>query len=142
MKSCTKCGRSKPVTEFNKHKSAKDGRNSWCKACTNDNRLLRTYGINNDQYLQLLEEQNYACKLCGGQPRRDRFDIDHCHTTGKVRGLLCEHCNRGLGCFKDNPTLLMTAINYLNDSQFPNARTSDIPKQRCSEDVQGKYQGS
>jgi len=79
---------------------------------------LRTnYGITLEDYNLMLENQNHRCKICESDtPAGKGWNVDHCHTTKKVRGVLCPHCNTGLGFFKDNPDLLIAAINYLNDS--------------------------
>ena len=83
-----------------------------------DYNLKRNYGINIGQYYQMLEKANGNCEICGkssGDPniRQQQLNIDHCHTTGKVRGIVCNSCNRGLGYFKDNPLLLEKAKKYL-----------------------------
>jgi len=64
----------------------------------------------------MLEEQNYRCAICNNEDEVEgrRLAIDHCHTTGVVRGLLCGKCNRGIGLFYDSQELLERAINYLN----------------------------
>lgn len=142
MKSCSKCGVRKGPKDFCRNKTRVDGYDNWCKDCKTDSRLKKTYGITNADYEQMLEDQGYSCKLCGGPSRRKKFDIDHCHSTGKVRALLCEDCNRGLGCFKDNPNLLRTAIEYLHEhSPKSDARPPHVPQQRCSENVEGNNQG-
>lgn len=83
-----------------------------------DMRLKRMYGIDLDIYNSMLESQNYKCLICFKnqfeEPRK--FTVDHCHTTGKVRGLLCNSCNRALGIFSDSVDVLQSAINYLNRS--------------------------
>ena len=55
----------------------------------------------------------HICDLCGTHISGARKHVDHCHSTNTYRGILCASCNRGLGCFKDNPTLLCRAIKYL-----------------------------
>lgn len=77
--------------------------------------LKRRYGMNPEDYDVMLIAQNFRCAICrtdtpGGA---GRFHVDHCHTTGAVRALLCHECNTGLGKFKDNPELLAQAITYL-----------------------------
>ena len=57
--------------------------------------------------------QNNKCLICGNEQDGKDLAIDHCHTTNKVRGLLCNSCNLGLGCFKDNLDILASAIKYL-----------------------------
>lgn len=77
------------------------------------------YGITKNEFLSNLEKQKECCAICSKPfDNHVRVYIDHCHTTGKVRGLICFHCNTGLGHFKDNSTLLQKAIDYLNDNPF------------------------
>lgn len=73
--------------------------------------MKMNYGIDIHQYRQMLSEQKGLCKLCGKPPRKRRLVIDHCHKTGKIRGLLCNGCNRSLALL-DNPELLRQAIKY------------------------------
>ena len=78
------------------------------------------YGISSEDYDAMLEEQDNKCKICLGEFNDQTVtNIDHCHTTNKVRGILCPHCNRGLGQFKDNIKLLTKAINYLEEYNEP-----------------------
>jgi hypothetical protein len=81
----------------------------------------RQNGIKNfsyNDYLRLLNEQQGVCRICGdlmGSPH-----VDHNHETGKVRGLLCRHCNSALGLFKDNLTTIAKALDYLTEfTHFP-----------------------
>lgn len=88
------------------------------KEYENEMFLLRTYGLTKEGLSVMLSEQGDACKICGhkfGQADRD-MHVDHDHATGKVRGLLCYHCNRGLGSFKDSVESLSNAIAYLGGS--------------------------
>lgn len=72
-----------------------------------------------EQYRALLRKQHGVCAICHEPERRvirgrvNRLSIDHCHTTGRVRGLLCTGCNRGLGYFSDNPHKLKSALKYI-----------------------------
>jgi hypothetical protein len=76
------------------------------------------YGITEDEYEKLHEAQNGLCACCGEPPTvHGRLFVDHCHKTTAVRGLLCAHCNTGLGYFKDDPTKLEAAIRYLRKEQ-------------------------
>ena len=74
-------------------------------------------GIDIDKYNLLLESQNYKCAICGsketGRIDIKYFNVDHCHKTGKIRGLLCHSCNRMLGDAKDDPNILSKGIDYL-----------------------------
>jgi hypothetical protein len=78
---------------------------------------LRKYGITVEEYDRILERQGGGCAICGrkdaGDSRRTTFHVDHCHTTGKVRGLLCSNCNTGVGKFEDDPERLERAAMYL-----------------------------
>ncbi len=80
------------------------------------NKVKSTYGLSVEEFAALLEQQGGVCAICGGVNRDGNraLAIDHDHETGEVRGLLCGDCNRGLGCFKDNPSLMMIAIGYLS----------------------------
>jgi hypothetical protein len=78
--------------------------------------MKRSYGIDFAQYNDMLKKQNGACAICNALPpnnHKKRLSIDHCHTTGRVRGLLCDACNTALGLLKDNPDLMLKAISYL-----------------------------
>lgn len=79
--------------------------------------LRRRYGISLEQYEAMLELQDGRCAICGrhGDEFGRRLAVDHCHETGKVRGLLCINCNPGIGAFRDNPELLRRAASYLED---------------------------
>ncbi len=71
------------------------------------------YGISVEEYDALLARQNGKCAICREKPEGQTLCVDHCHATGKIRGLLCRSCNVGLGNFRDDPRLLRAAIAYL-----------------------------
>ena len=84
-----------------------------------DQDLRRNYGVTLDWYRETLSNQHDVCAICK-QPETTEIRgkviamaVDHCHTSGKARGLLCTQCNRALGLFKDNQSVLEAAINYL-----------------------------
>ncbi len=88
----------------------------WREANTDrhsDNNARWKYGVEHGAYKTLLEQQNGCCAICKTPEGEVRLAIDHCHDTGKVRGLLCSPCNTGLGQFKDRTDLLTSAISYL-----------------------------
>ncbi|WP_352852983.1 endonuclease VII domain-containing protein [Mesorhizobium sp. M0139] len=80
-------------------------------------KLKRVYGITPEQWDALFEGQGHRCAVCGStEPRTTRgrgWQTDHCHATGKVRGILCFRCNIGLGKFEDDTDRLASAIAYL-----------------------------
>ena len=81
-------------------------------------RLLQNYGITNQDYEQMLENQGFCCAGCGLHQNilEKKLNVDHDHVTGKVRGLLCGNCNRALGLVKDNMETLVRLQEYLEKS--------------------------
>ena len=75
------------------------------------------YGITLQEYLGMWQEQNGLCKICNKPSKKVRLGIDHCHKTNKIRGLLCNSCNSGLGLFQDDSKILALAIKYLDGAQ-------------------------
>jgi Recombination endonuclease VII len=129
MKLCTKCNEIKPLSSFSESKSEKGYKQYRCKACNKEYREARKnivkdyqlkykFGISLDLYLQMLEEQNNACKICKSVCKTGRkLAVDHDHKTGNVRGLLCSKCNRALGLLNDDETILEEAIKYLKEQR-------------------------
>src|ERR1700744_270812 len=78
-------------------------------------KLRRVYGITPEQYDAILEGQGNACASCGSDTPggHGKWNLDHCHDTGDVRGILCHGCNLGLGLLKDVPTTFGTSLVYL-----------------------------
>lgn len=114
------------LTELNQDKRSLELRKSFrCKACVAEgvrktpNRkswqknydLLRSYGITLEEF----EKLSYnGCSICSS---KEKLVVDHSHSTGKVRGVLCQTCNTGLGMFKDSPSLLEKASQYIKDTE-------------------------
>lgn len=118
MLTCNSCGKEKPLDEFWFRPERNVYRNP-CKECGNKKseaaRVNRKYGVTQEMYLSMIAKQGGGCAICGASESTGgrRLAIDHCHITGKVRGVLCEKCNFGLGHFADDPNLLKNAIAYL-----------------------------
>lgn len=130
MKTCTKCGEGKALTEFHKDKHKKDGLTPTCKSCnrsrsrahhklkprdpeqTRREKLKTRYGTTPEFIAALYEKQQGNCELCG-EPLDGNYHIDHNHGTGEIRGLLHSDCNKGLGMFRDSPERLDKASAYL-----------------------------
>lgn len=95
------------------------------KQVYSDKHYKRSYGTTLMEVKNLYKDQDGICAICktyGFKMREDHttgMNLDHCHETGKVRGLLCHNCNRGLGLFKDNIEYLLSAISYLETSREP-----------------------
>jgi hypothetical protein len=149
MHKCTRCFKKKDTSKFGNDIRKKYGKKSRCKQCEKEVRaiyyneyreeinakineykkknpektkstlLKHWYGIDINQYNELLVNQNNKCAICRtDKPARfgrisKSFHVDHDHKTKKVRGLLCSSCNQGLGYFKDSTTLLQRAMEYL-----------------------------
>ena len=115
IKRCRTCKSRKPLSAFGKHKDRKLGLADSCKQCRNQNAVLERHGITRAEKQSMLEVQNFKCAICQISQNKLKISlsVDHDHKTGEIRGLLCSNCNLGLGKFKDNPEIIMSAIRYL-----------------------------
>jgi hypothetical protein len=140
-KDCKKCGETKDATEFHLADSKTGRRRNQCKACqakyisayknadpeamrdrwrkasrkyykteNRRNKTLRQYGLDESTYNKMYDSQNGECAICH---RSITLVVDHCHTKGVVRGLLCNMCNVALGCMQDDVDRLRAAVLYL-----------------------------
>jgi hypothetical protein len=78
--------------------------------------LKKKYGLTTEQFNKLLTSQEHSCACCGRKEaggRSNQWNVDHCHVTGEVRGLLCNSCNVGLGCLGDDLQGIRNALSYL-----------------------------
>ena len=157
-KVCKKCGIEKTLDQFHKASTKrlknKETRQTNCKKCQHAGiaekrrdpeyrarfkvyawrcRLKRTYGIDENQYLELLKKQNGKCAICGEKsavPKRPyRLHVDHCHETNQIRGLLCGRCNTGIGLFRNRVDLLRRAVSYLETHHGKTSRKGAGKKQ-------------
>ena len=80
--------------------------------------LKRKYNITQEQYDELYNKQNGCCAICKKHQSELKkiLGVDHNHKTGKIRGLLCDNCNKGLGCLKDDKDIINNAGNYLKEN--------------------------
>ena len=132
---CPKCGEEKPFNDFPRmfRKGAINYHEFCCRKCTkarharivrqwaddnaermteyrHDHRLKKTYGISLEEFNRISTSQNNLCVICG---KKAKLYVDHCHKSGRLRKLICFHCNTGLGHFRDDPKILTAAIDYL-----------------------------
>ena len=143
IKTCTACKEEKSHKDFYNSKATKDGKSYRCKDCdsvarknyhqkhyhsvrekhrVNSRKCL--YGLSNEQFEKLLLTQGGKCKICyvvldqsfGLHHKHNKLVVDHCHITGKVRGLLCTMCNKGIGLLKDDPEIVMAAYIHLTNA--------------------------
>ena len=115
---CPSCESVLPRTAFSKTRGARLGLYAQCKPCHGSKQRGRIYGLSPSDVDDMVGRQEGKCASCGDSLAAD-MNIDHCHATGQVRGLLCGPCNRGLGCFRDDPVRLELALGYLR-------RTSEV----------------
>ena len=120
-KACRWCGNNFPPTGPSHHYCS-----DFCrKYVYADKHYRRKYGIGMTWVLNKLQEQDHKCAICKqtGFKMKDThitgINLDHCHSTGYPRGLLCHNCNRALGLFQDNPEYLRTAADYLEENYEP-----------------------
>ena len=119
---CTCCKELKHEGEVSIHTRAASGPNNLCRVCQKYRMKLQNYGVTREQYESMLSVQDHKCKVCGCNETSTRCThghlvVDHCHTTGKVRSLLCDMCNKTLGYTKDSIEQLQALIDYLNAHQ-------------------------
>ena len=113
---CTRCKTEKPSTSeyFPLHNKKRNGLDSWCRACRSEYRNANLRGkyraVISDAALAKIKATVTQCVICGSA---ESLVVDHDHHTGEIRGMLCNHCNRGLGHFRDDPMLLEFAAQYL-----------------------------
>ena len=116
---CVECSKAKARTYYHRN-----GGSERAKV----RHIERKYGLSKEEFEALLHKQECKCAICRNPLKVNSGNggdgpcIDHCHDTGKVRGILCNNCNRGLGMFKDNTEYLTSAISYLREQHGP--RTS------------------
>jgi hypothetical protein len=151
MKKCTKCGNTKPSSEFSKKHSTKDGLQIQCKMCCASNYknwltknpnqkqnitvrakrwnvenkqrrsiivqkhgYKKRYGLTVEQKQAMIDGQDGKCAICESNlETTHNVCVDHCHTTNKVRGILCRKCNLGIGHLNDSIDILKSAQAYL-----------------------------
>jgi hypothetical protein len=130
---CSRCTQKKPQEAFHRASTAR-GCQNYCKDCHREHgrerwarmtpmertrrkkatHLKGLYGITLDEYDQIAAQQNGVCAICGNpEPHFGFLAVDHCHTTGSVRGLLCGPCNMGIGQLGEDAQRLEAAAAYL-----------------------------
>ena len=129
-RTCKKCNETKDLEDFVKKNDRPLGRSYECASCNSlrrrgdksaqtdsarNSRYKWAFGITLDDYEAMFKEQDGCCLGCGNHQSTfsKRLAVDHCHTTGAIRGLLCMSCNIGLGNLKDNIDTLKNLIKYL-----------------------------
>ncbi|MFC7984886.1 endonuclease VII domain-containing protein [Streptomyces sp. NPDC057336] len=118
-KLCRTCGDIKPHSEWTQNRTASDGLATLCKSCKaaqgRAGHLKRQYGITEAERDALIASQGGVCCICLAAPAAH---VDHCHETGRVRGVLCFSCNAALGQFKDRPDAIRRAAAYVEGNAW------------------------
>src|SRR5574337_715416 len=131
MKTCTKCGDTKEDSEFYFINKAAGTHHSRCKECvkaysrqykvgkedryrdaSRKHHLKKKFNLSVSDFDRMFTEQDGRCAICNKTSHKI-LCVDHDHTTGSVRDLLCDNCNKGLGNFFDNPEIMLSALSYL-----------------------------
>jgi hypothetical protein len=132
MPICSKCKIDKSESEFYR-RGGDDKLRRECGECTRkknlhswhkktpeqkrDKQLRFKYGINTEKFNRFLAQQSGGCCICGKEIDR-KGGVDHDHNTGKIRGILCSHCNAAIGHMNDDVSLLRRAITYIENGGF------------------------
>lgn len=136
-KKCVICKEVRDIDLFAKDRSRKDGHQRECKFCRqsrykngidNDRDVTykRIFGIDLNTYNEMLKKQAEKCLICKRHQSevKKRFAVDHCHTTGKIRALLCEDCNLSLGRLRENTEIMLSMIKYVEEIVLPILKSS------------------
>ncbi len=115
MKVCTNCKQEKPIKDFYTRTDT-GKKKSQCKQCESTKTRRRRYDISEDEFDKLMLTTN--CDCCGKElPTKYSKYIDHCYKTNKIRGILCNSCNAGIGKLGDNTEGVLRALEYLNKAK-------------------------
>jgi len=112
-KICPTCRTLKKASEFGFKALAVDHLSRNCKDCQRWYVIKSKYGIGKREYELLFQSQDGKCAICK-RPSVEPLAVDHCHGSLRVRGLLCDKCNKGLGQFEDNTAFMLNAISYID----------------------------
>src|ERR1017187_1438149 len=118
-KECLRCKIDKPKSDYNENKGRPDWLEAYCKDCVYEQAIKSRYGATIEWVKATIIRQGGGCGVC--KITEDlinrRFDIDHDHLTHKLRGVLCNPCNFGIGAFRDNRAFIVRAINYIETNR-------------------------
>lgn len=141
LKTCNHCQVPKATKNFTTNTKKPDGLSPTCNLChkpyfdayrlrnkraIKSRYLMKTYGIDMDHYDQLLAAQEGVCAICGAEEddMGRALAVDHNHSTGEVRGLLCTACNQAVGRFGDSAERFRRAAEYLEARPSPSSSGS------------------
>ena len=126
---CSRCKQRLPLDQFSMDPRLRDGLNSKCRECISATNKAysatrkpqisaahrrRKYGLSEDAYQAMIASQDDLCAICENPMRKKtNRHVDHCHTSGRVRALLCNRCNTILGRMEESPELLRAMASYI-----------------------------
>ena len=112
---CYTCKEYKDHSEFNKDSTAPGGLSGRCRTCSHAHSVELRYKLPADKYKKMLADQGNVCAICLQPPPENRPNlcVDHCHSTGRVRALLCSNCNSAIGHLRDNVPVILRAADYV-----------------------------
>lgn len=115
---CKECTRQAASSSYQSRREEvlQSHKDQYCAKKNRAKALMRNYGMTIEEWNAMFAEQNYRCAICGStDPFSDNrnFSVDHCHTMGHVRGILCSQCNHLLGHARDDANVLLEAFTYL-----------------------------
>ncbi len=135
LKTCSSCGDIKNIKEdFYDDPRHSDGKWSQCKECCDQKNakvyIKNQYGIGKEEYDKLMKFSNGTCFICGRRPKKNKFNIDHCHKTNLIRGLLCVNCNTNLVPLVERfPEWIKKAFDYVaNPPAFDIIGKLEVPE--------------
>lgn len=125
---CSKCRHIKPAGDFTRDKQKRDGLRPYCRQCEKEERdrtaerrrraqIVRKYGVDPGWYDRTIADQGGCCGICRRPLSEVKIAIDHDHSTGAVRGILCSLCNSGIGMLGDDPEIVLSAFKYLRRAE-------------------------
>lgn len=112
-KVCSMCKIARPIGMYTPNAISSTGLHSHCNSCRAHGKRAANYGITVDHYEQLLADQKGCCAICGSGPGAKGLAVDHCHSTGRIRALLCGPCNSAIGLLREDPKIFAAAVTYL-----------------------------
>lgn len=121
-KKCHNCLTKQTLAARNKRFKTPEELRLYRLKVTRKSNLKRLYGLTEEDFESMLEAQNHKCKICNNniyrnaKSRKQKTCIDHCHTSGKVRGILCHRCNVSIGLMDDDPDRIEAMLNYLKNN--------------------------
>jgi len=131
---CRVCEQWLSTTQYIIHQDRRTKRlhhDSYCHECRRMSYIARNHAIPVEQYRAIVVEAGNHCQIC---KQETTLHLDHCHATGKLRGMLCVRCNTGLGTLQDDPDILRAAITYVERYNTLHADTKqteqDIERER------------